>query len=56
MALASDAGRDITELTGPSDPLRVVAWHTLDPLAKTLTLLFEATNRLPVDMKGAVVR
>lgn len=45
-----------TEVTGPQDPLRLTIWHTLNTATLTLTVRFQAFNRLTVEIKGAGVR
>ena len=45
-----------TELTGPSDPLRVTARHVLSLRQRQLAVTVEVYNRLSIDIKGASVR
>lgn len=49
-----EAGRE--ELSGPTDPIRVVVSHTLKPAARTISFLVEVVNRLTADVKGLVIR
>ncbi|KAK9811481.1 hypothetical protein WJX72_004659 [[Myrmecia] bisecta] len=44
------------ELSGPTDPLRITVWHQLDAAACSLTLKFEAHNRMTSELKGAAIR
>lgn len=48
------AGRE--EVTGPTDPLRVVVSHTLQPAARAVSFTVELLNRLTADIKGLVLR
>ena len=52
----SPEGEGGMELSAPSDPLRVTAWHAVDCASGTLQLRFEAFNRLTCDMRNIGVR
>ena len=45
-----------TELTGPSDPLRITASHMLSLQQRLLTVTVEVYNRLLRDVTGASIR
>ena len=44
------------ELTGSSDPLRITARHALTLQQRTLTVMLDVYNRLPVDVRNAFIR
>ena len=44
------------EVTGPEDPLRLTVSHLLNTATQSLTLNFQAFNRLTAEIKGAGVR
>ena len=44
------------EVTGPTDPLRVVISHTLHPEARCVSFTVELLNRLTADIKTLVLR
>ena len=49
-----EAGRE--ELSGPTDPIRVVMSHTIDPAARTVGFTVELLNRMTADVKSLVLR
>lgn len=52
----SPEGEGGAELSAPSDPIRVTAWHALERASGTLLLRLEAFNRLTCDVRNAGVR
>ena len=44
------------EVTGPTDPLRVLISHTLHPEARCVSFTVELLNRLTADIKTLVLR
>ena len=56
MATSSQQKAPGVEVTGPEDPLRLTVSHTLNTATLSLTLSFQAFNRLTVEIKGAGVR
>ena len=44
------------EVTGPEDPLRLTVSYTLNAATQSLSLSFQAFNRLTVEIKGAGIR
>ena len=56
MASSTGQGGAGVEVTGPEDPLRLTVSHTLNTSTLSLTLSFQAFNRLTVEIKGAGVR
>jgi hypothetical protein len=48
------AGRE--EVSGPTDPLRLVVSHTLQPATRSVSFTVELLNRLSADIKGLVLR
>ncbi len=44
------------ELTAPGDPLQLRVTHSLDAATSTLTLQFQACNRLTVEIKNAGIK
>ena len=48
------AGRE--EVSGPTDPLRVVVSHILQPSTRSVSFTVELLNRLTADIKGLVLR
>ena len=45
-----------TELSGPNDPLRLTAWHSVDASSATIVLRFEAVNQLAVRLENVTLR
>ncbi len=56
MAASSQQEGKKTEVTGAEDPLRLTVSHTLNAATQSLTLSFQAFNRLTVEIKGAGIR
>jgi len=54
--LGGDEAAGRQEVTGPTDPLRVVISHTLQPAARSVSFTVELLNRLTADIKGLVLR
>ena len=54
--LAADAEAGSQEVTGPTDPIRVVVTHTLQPDSSSITFSIELLTRLTADIKGLVLR
>lgn len=54
--LGSDEAAGRQEVSGPTDPLRVVVSHTLQPAARSVSFAVELLNRLTADIKGLVLR
>ena len=44
------------EVTGPTDPIRVMVSHTLQPDSRSISFSVELLSRLSADMKGLVLR
>ena len=49
-----EAGKE--ELSGPTDPIRVVMSHTINPVARTVGFTVELLNRMTADVKSLVLR
>lgn len=49
-----EAGKE--ELSGPTDPIRVVMSHTINPAARTVGFTVELLNRMTADVKSLVLR
>ena len=54
--LAADAEAGSQEVTGPTDPIRVIITHTLQPDSSSITFSIELLSRLTADIKGLVLR
>lgn len=54
--LSADAEAGSQEVTGPTDPIRVVVTHTLQPESSSITFSIELLSRLTADIKGLVLR
>lgn len=54
--LGGDEAAGRQEVSGPTDPLRVVVSHTLQPAARSVSFTVELLNRLTADIKGLVLR
>ena len=54
--LAADAEASSQEVTGPTDPIRVIVTHTLQPDSSSITFSIELLSRLTADIKGLVLR
>ena len=54
--LAADPEGGSQEVTGPTDPLRVVISHTLQPESRLINFTVELLSRLSADIKGLVLR
>ncbi|KAL0052511.1 hypothetical protein WJX82_003263 [Trebouxia sp. C0006] len=54
--LGGDEAAGRQEVSGPTDPLRVVVSHTLQPAARSVSFAVELLNRLTADIKGLVLR
>ena len=54
--LGPEEAADRQEVTGPTDPLRVVISHTLQPEARGISFTVELLNRLTADIKTLVLR
>lgn len=54
--LDSDTEAGSQEVTGPTDPIRVVVTHTLQPDSSSITFSIELLSRLTADIKGLVLR
>ena len=56
MATSTEREAAGTEVSGPEDPLRLRVSHTLDTSALTLSIWFQAFNRLTVEIKEAAIK
>ena len=54
--LHSGQGAGRQEVSGPTDPIRVVISHTLNPAARAVSFSVEVFNRMTADVKGLVLR
>lgn len=54
--LGSDEAAGREEVSGPTDPLRVVVSHILQPSTRSVSFTVELLNRLTADIKGLVLR
>lgn len=54
--LAADPEAGSQEVTGPTDPLRVVVSHTLQPDSRSISFTIDLLSRLTADIKGLVLR
>lgn len=54
--LAADAEAGSQEVTGPTDPIRVMVTHTLQPDSSSISFSVELLSRLTADIKGLVLR
>ena len=54
--LESDTEAGSQEVTGPTDPIRVIVTHTLQPDSSSITFSIELLSRLTADIKGLVLR
>ena len=54
LASGEEAGKE--ELSGPTDPIRVVMSHTINPAACTVGFTVELLNRMTADVKSLVLR
>lgn len=54
--LAADAEAGSEEVTGPTDPIRVMVTHTLQPDSSSISFSVELLSRLTADIKGLVLR
>ena len=54
--LAADAEAGSEEVTGPTDPIRVIVTHTLQPDSSSISFSIELLSRLTADIKGLVLR
>lgn len=60
MTLVTNLGRgeeaDRQELSGPTDPIRVVISHTVKPATSAISFTVELHNRMTADVKSLVLR
>lgn len=54
LGAGEEAGRE--ELSGPTDPVRVVMSHTINPSARAISFTVELLNRMTADVKSLVLR
>ena len=54
LGAGEEAGRE--ELSGPTDPVRVVMSHTINPSARAISFTVELLNRMTADVKNLVLR
>lgn len=54
--LAADDEAGSEEVTGPTDPVRVVVTHTIQPESSSISFSVELLSRLTADIKGLVLR
>lgn len=54
--LGGDEAAGRQEVSGPTDPLRLVVSHTLQPANRSVSFTVELLNRLTADIKGLVLR
>lgn len=54
--LAAEPEAGSQEVTAPTDPIRVLVSHTLQPDSRSISFAVELLSRLTADTKGLVLR